>query len=454
MKPHIKLTIVLIFLSVVQAFAGGPIPPNQIIGASGYAAEVNKLGQLHTVMRGMVDASNTSIVPLASGAVFTGSAADTLDYAEICVSVFTDVDSAVDGLCLEFSSDGLTWYDGGCMGIAASKAKTFSFQPERKYYRLKYTNGGLPQGTFNLSSILRKTRAKPSSHNINKPIVVDDDAELVKAVITGQRADGVFSNATLSNSDRLRVVNQPYGYAVSEGDIVNHKRGLSVGERTSLTTNPSDVWLGAAETIPIPPDAGDLISVVSTSVQDTLTTGTGAWTVFIGYLTPAGLQASTTINMTGTTPVDTGILMRYVNTMSVQTANGLAAAAGNITAYKTGTAATVYRNIVAGTNAELGCHRMVPANKNMYITAWKASVAGAGKPVAIRIRATINVDTGVITPRLFHHLDSVYLESAALKMEFGFPIKLPPLTIIKATAKASQAGPYVSASLEGWLEDI
>jgi hypothetical protein len=425
--------------------------PTAIYGASGNAVEINDDGQMHIVSRGKLDTNNCTDVALASSATFIGTGTDVLDYAGVAIFVTADVEGS---LKAQYSYNNTDWFDGESYTIVAGAEKFFTPPIQSAYFRVNYTNGGLPQTSFELCTLLKKQPIKWSSHNIDQAITDQDDAQLTKSVITGKRSDGAFDNATLSNSNRLRVVAQQYGYAVAEGDIPNHKTGSTVGERQNITTAPSDIWQGTATTIPIPPDAGDLISVVSTSVQDTATTGTGAWTLFIGYITPAGYQASTTISLTGTTPVDTGILMRYVNTMAVVTANGNAAAVGDITAYKTGTAATVYRKIIAGTNAELGCHRMVPVDKNMYITAWKAGVAGTGKPVAIRLRATFNVYTGVITPRLFHHLDSVYLETSALKMNREFPTKIPPLTIIKATAKASQAGPYVSASFEGWLEDI
>lgn len=418
---------------------------------TGTAAVVNSDGQLHIVGRGKCDDNNSTVVLLDPAGVFTGVATDILDYSAITVAVGSNVAGT---LAVQFSPNGTDWIDGESYDIIGGASKFFTPPAQLSYYRIVYTNGGTIQASFFIYACLKKQPIKWSSHNIDQAIVSQDDAQLTKSVITGKRADGIFANATLSNSDRLRVVSQSYGYAVAEGDITDHLVLSAVGERINLTTAPSDVWSGAATTIPIPPDAGDLISIVSTSIEDTLTTGTGAWTLNVDYITPAGDAATLTVDLTGTTIIDTGILMRYINNMHVVTVGTTGAAVGIITAYKTGTAGTVYRTILAGMNAELGCHKMISAGYKFYMTAWKAAVAGTGKSASMRLRGTFARDTGLITPRVFQHVDTVYLETSALRIPLDIPVVCPPLSIIKVTAQASQAGPYVSASFEGWIEAV
>ena len=152
-----------------------------IDSSTGNSAAINELGQVHTVMRAMVDADNSTITPLLADEEFIGEWKETLDYAEISVTTYSNVASAVDGLCIEFSSDGVGL--NGCgdnYTLSAGAEKTFSFQPQRRYYRVKYTNGAVDQTVFDLETILHKTRCKPSSHRINDSIVDEDDAELVK----------------------------------------------------------------------------------------------------------------------------------------------------------------------------------------------------------------------------------------------------------------------------------
>lgn len=76
---------------------------------SGNSASVNATGQLHVVLRGEMDANNSSNTPLGAGGIFTGEAVETLDYAIVNISVFANVGSAIDGLSVQQSCDGEHW---------------------------------------------------------------------------------------------------------------------------------------------------------------------------------------------------------------------------------------------------------------------------------------------------------------------------------------------------------
>jgi len=162
---------------------------------SGNTAGINDDGQLHVVMEGKVDQANSSSTPLGANETFTGTSVETLPFAVIVVSVYSDVSSDTKGFCLQFSQDDINWYDAECYTIAADTSKTFSFQPEAKYYRAKYKNGATPQSEFRLQVTLKKSYVKPSSHAIDDAISDNDDAELSKAVITAKDVDtGEFIN--------------------------------------------------------------------------------------------------------------------------------------------------------------------------------------------------------------------------------------------------------------------
>ena len=173
---------------------------------TGTAVKVNDSGQMLVVLDGKVETNNTTRVLLSAGEAFTGEAVNTLDYAIINVAVFSDVESAEDGLCFQFSSDGLTdWRDSECYTILANKEKTFSTQAVRKFFRIKYTNGAIDQTAFDLQTIFKKTNSKDSSHRIIDNISGQDDSTLVKSVLTGLSPNGSFSNVELSGFNSLNV---------------------------------------------------------------------------------------------------------------------------------------------------------------------------------------------------------------------------------------------------------
>jgi hypothetical protein len=168
-------------------------------------AGVNADNQLHVVQEGKVDDNNSTSTPLGIDGVWTGTSSETLSYAVICISVYSDVASATDGFCLQFSTDDTNWYDAECFTVPADNAKTYTFQPEAKYYRSKYTNGGTGQTAFRLQITLKKTYIKPSSHRIQDEISDDDDAELTKAVLTGKTALGNFVNFSSTNGGNFKI---------------------------------------------------------------------------------------------------------------------------------------------------------------------------------------------------------------------------------------------------------
>ena len=178
------------------------------IGVSGQGNDVMVTddGQMHTVMASMVDEGNSTSDPLQAGVTFTGESIDILDYSVVGIAVYSDVVSAEDGLCIEFSTDGTNWDHCDHFTIAADTGKTFGFQPVAKYLRVRYINGPIDAQTeFRLQVLLHKTYVKPSSHRIADPISGQDDAELVKAVATGKNPAGDWINGQFTQAGNYKM---------------------------------------------------------------------------------------------------------------------------------------------------------------------------------------------------------------------------------------------------------
>lgn len=156
-------------------------------------------------INGTVDANNNTSIPLGGEAVFTGTSTDILQFTGITISVFTDVASAIDGLSVQFSADATNWDHLDVFTIPAGTGKTFSFQPVARYMRIVYTNGGSAQSTFRLSTILKTQPGKPSSHRIADSISSQDDAEVVKAVLTGENPSNQFVNFQATTAGNFKV---------------------------------------------------------------------------------------------------------------------------------------------------------------------------------------------------------------------------------------------------------
>ena len=157
-----------------------------------------------------VSKDNSSTTLLKAGETFTGDAIEVLNYGIVFVNVYSDVDSATDGLRIEGSIDCVAWRHSDVFSISGGSAKNFSINPYIKYMRVKYTNGASDQTVFELQTIL-KANSKPSSHRIQDSISTDDDAELVKAVLTGENPNGDFVNYGATKNGNFKVAVQEYG---------------------------------------------------------------------------------------------------------------------------------------------------------------------------------------------------------------------------------------------------
>jgi len=386
---------------------------------------------------------NTTVEQLAPDAVFTGSTwQDTLDYGVLSINIATDVDSATDGLDIQWSSDGVNVSDHDYFTILADVPKTFTFGPAQRYYRIVYTNGSDDTTTtFHLTSLLRKCYVKPSSHRITDAIVGQDDAELVKSVITGERDDGVFGNATISNSNRLKTVSQPYTYAIAEGDVEGHLPVRRFGHNPSVGTSIETV--DATSDLYVDLTSAEILKVVSTSANDT-SAGTGMQSVFIQGLDTNYALQSEVVSLNGTTAVNT--TKSYIRVLAFygQTVGTTAANEGII---------DITNN--AGTNVlcrmpvgEGRCNAAiftVPAGYNFYMTSWYGS-ENSSKGSDITLWKREFGDGGWQMIRLFTILDNVF------DTEIQSPLRFTEKIDIQIRAKATLAGANVAAGFYGWME--
>lgn len=216
---------------------------------SGQSVAVNSDGQMHVVMRGHVDANNSTEVPLAGGAAFVGTATDVLDFGFIFVNVYADQASATDGLSIQQSQNGAHWHWTDEYTIAATSGKTFSIQPSMRYIRVVYTNGGVAQTEFELVVTLKKTSSLSSAHRIADSIVDDDDAELVTNVNKAKNPAGTFVNIGATDSGNLKVANVEDGLSIAKGDVTGHSFVHKFGAAPDFDTSDGEVtvWDGASD---------------------------------------------------------------------------------------------------------------------------------------------------------------------------------------------------------------
>lgn len=394
---------------------------------------------------------NSTVEQLAINGVFTGSGwQDTIDYGVLSINVVSDQNSATNGLDVQWSNDGINVTDHDYFTILANTPKTFTFGPAERYFRLVYTNGSLATSTFHLTSLLRRVYVKPSSHRISDSIVGQDDAELVKSVITGLRDDGTFGNTILDNENRIQVSSQPYLYGIAESAIAGHSSLLKFGTRTSIAANTQSlVWEGTNALYTYLTSAEQL-KVSSSSAQDGAG-GTGILTLTLVGLDGNFNEITETVTMNGITAVTTTntfirIFRAYGATSGTSMTN-----VGNINiTNNAGTNQLVY--IPAGDGQTLMTMWTVPAGKVAYMTQITAS-NDSGKGARFSLYTRLN-DGGTIYPWAIKY--RAYLVGGNNVIPFNIPFKIPAKTDIEIrfttpTAAGTTAG---GATFELWYESV
>ncbi len=143
----------------------------------------------------VVSTDNSSTTTLGASGVFTGPAEDITNYAGIFVTVAASHDGVTDGCSIQQSSDGTNWDHTDDYSILAAKHKNFNFNPHSNWFRIVYTNGSTPQTYFRLQTIFKQVFSTPSSVRIQDDITSDDDAQLIKSVISMEGVNiGSFKN--------------------------------------------------------------------------------------------------------------------------------------------------------------------------------------------------------------------------------------------------------------------
>ena len=340
-------------------------------------------------LNGVLDDTNSTHDTLLAGATFTGEPFNILPYSIIYITVYSDKASATDGLVIEQAhkvGGSYHWDSDDKFTIPATTGKTFSIQPALEYIRVKYTNGGDDQTSFRLHTVLKQDMGLDSSHRISDDIVSDDDARLVKAVLTAKADGDGFTNITATAANNLKVANVEDGLSIAKGDVPGTTYIHKFGNAPDFDSGDGyvTIWDGAN-------DGGvDIMSYTySTTADIDSLISTAADTVDIEV---QGLDANydlvtQTITLTGTTrkALDTDLIrvFRMKNVGATELAGTVSCYVDSLAPGGVVTDKTKVRAIITiGFNQTLMAVYTIPNGKTGYMRSWYASASGARKASA------------------------------------------------------------------------
>lgn len=138
-----------------------------------------------TFFNGTADAGNSSTANLGIGATFTGTALNVFNQSTTQVWVFSNVNSATNGVSLQFSSDGTNWDEVYTQTFTSGGQALILTVPVRsQYFRIVYTNGGVAQASFRLYTIHKIMPQAGDVVELADTVRTTDHGQIVRAVLT------------------------------------------------------------------------------------------------------------------------------------------------------------------------------------------------------------------------------------------------------------------------------
>lgn len=261
---------------------------------------------------------------------------------------------------------------------------------------------------------------------------------------------GVLSKK-MSNGTMIQAIidvrQNVLGMGLLDGAMAVNKYGRA---NAGVDASKSDIWdradVSDTQKIWLPPTDARIHAIKSSSVADDIA-GTGARTIKIYGLTAWDVEESSeTIEMDGTTNVNTANSYVIIHRMKLITWGTGGTNAGNITATAaTDTTITAQINIAEG-QTQMAIYG-VPEGKTALMSSYYASVIKASSSIGVQLSLLVNTYPNVITTGyIVKHTQGLTSEGTNyLSHDFFTPMRITGPAIIKMQAISSAANTDVNA---------
>lgn len=122
---------------------------------AGIATDTDLVSIVDTIASPSVSTGNSSTTPLGAAGVFTGSSESMLQHGYLAITCYADVASATNGLEVQASADGTTWFTIRQYTVHAGQPFDAIVPIPAEFGRVRYTNGSASQSTFLLHAVKR-----------------------------------------------------------------------------------------------------------------------------------------------------------------------------------------------------------------------------------------------------------------------------------------------------------
>ena len=257
------------------------------------------------------------------------------------------------------------------------------------------------------------------------------------SLIRGVNLHDGFGNPITSTDGHINTGD--YYLDIAKGLITGHRTLTKFGRNPAVGTGTFEtIWNGGGAYTGFNATGAEIVSIVSSSVNDINTTGTGAWTIRLYGLDSSLLEITEDIILNGTTAVLTTLAYKRLDRIKVLTAGTTGWNEGDLTANQSVTTANIFAVVPATYNSTMIAAYTVPSNMTGYLVSQTASIANKTS-AAVDVRIKIRQPGLVFTVAGEAALNST--GTGYIRMEFRIPQKLAGGTdlFIEASASTSVA---------------
>jgi hypothetical protein len=164
----------------------------------------------------VISASNSSTTQLGIGGVFTGGSIDLVatGYTAVQVQLLTDQDGTLE---LQFSTNDVNWDHTVSTAFFANNSASLATGIHGRYARVVVMNtSGTAQTFLRLQTLLVPIPVQPTIIDLDSLVTVEDNAMVVRAVITGTSSPGVYTDVNATPIGSLEIA----GSGVADPSVV------------------------------------------------------------------------------------------------------------------------------------------------------------------------------------------------------------------------------------------
>jgi len=162
-------------------------------------------GNLMVQGRHLTSTSNSTTTPLAGDGVYTGTGEIIAAYQATHISIVTDVDSAVNGLEIQYSQDNTNWDNVETHTVIGGKPEQIVSPHNGLYFRLKFTNGSVAQSYLRVQVMHHGMPIGNKLERIDGDIQDNHMVQSVRALLAGKGSNGSYYNVETNRDNSIKT---------------------------------------------------------------------------------------------------------------------------------------------------------------------------------------------------------------------------------------------------------